>query len=109
MPRGAEFDDGKPQSDNPVEAGHDIIHGGSKSTAEAELSGPKKAAPLPEGMDEMNDRTLSGGAAPGHQSGKGGNGPRTTGEHTGLGGHKGLGTADPHPTDLKGDKQPGGS
>ncbi|KIW92675.1 uncharacterized protein Z519_06522 [Cladophialophora bantiana CBS 173.52] len=109
MPRGAEFDNGKPQSDNPIEAGQDKVHGGTKPTYEADLAGPKKAAPLPEGMDEMNDRTLSGGAAPGHESGKGGHGPRTGGEHTGLGAHKDLGTADPHLKDLKDDRQPGGS
>ncbi|KIX99474.1 uncharacterized protein Z520_05050 [Fonsecaea multimorphosa CBS 102226] len=109
MPRGAEYDDGKPHSDNAIEAEHDIVHGGSKSTSEAELSGPKKAAPLPEGMDEMNDRTLSGGAALGHQSGKGGHDPRTMGEHKGLSGHRVVGTADPHPMDLKDDQQPRGS
>ena len=53
-------------------------------------------------MDEMNDRVLSGGAAPGHGSGKGGHDPRTLGENTGLG-PKGvredMGTTGSHPLD----------
>jgi len=30
MPRGAEFDDGKPQSDNAIDAGETKVHGAGK-------------------------------------------------------------------------------
>jgi len=99
MPRGAEYDDGKPQSDNAIDAGEDKVHGGSKPTTEVEPSHTQKTAPLPEGMDEMNDRVLSGGAAPGHESGKGGHDPKTMGENIGRGDKKGFASTEPHPID----------
>ena len=30
MPRGADYDDGKPQSDNAINAGEDKVHGAEK-------------------------------------------------------------------------------
>ncbi|KAK5310777.1 hypothetical protein LTR70_009235 [Exophiala xenobiotica] len=70
MPRGADYDDGKPQSDNAVEAGEDKVHGAGKTTDEAEVDRAKKTAPMPD-LSEVNDRTASGGAALGHQDGHG--------------------------------------
>ncbi|EXJ60687.1 hypothetical protein A1O7_04840 [Cladophialophora yegresii CBS 114405] len=98
MPRGAEHEDGKPQSDNAVEAGQDKIHGGGKTTDEVEISHAKKTAPLPD-LSEVNDRTLSFGAAPGHQDGHGHEAPRTQGERTGMGSKNDLGKAGEHPLD----------
>ena len=65
-----------------------------QTTDEAPLSGPKKAAPLPEGLSEVNDRDLSAGASVGPNisgSGKGGHDPKSLGENKGTsigpGGH----------------------
>lgn len=63
MPRGAEFVDGPPASDNAVEAGENKIAGAPQdgqdnSTASVDRSG--KAAPLPSGMEEMKDSIKSG-------------------------------------------------
>lgn len=79
-----------PQSSNPVENTHNIIHGAGGTTADAPLETAHKTAPLPEGLAEVNDRTLSGGGsgkAPGNieGSGKGGHEP-----HHGSGAGKGL-------------------
>jgi len=77
MPRGAEFDDGKPRSDNAIDAGETKVHGAGKTTDEVELDRVKKTAPLPD-LSEVNDRVASGGAAPGHQDGHG-HAPKTQG------------------------------
>ncbi|KIW68439.1 hypothetical protein PV04_04385 [Phialophora macrospora] len=103
MPRGAEFDDGKPQSDNAIEVGQDKIHGGGQTTDNVEIDHAKKTAPLPD-LSEVNDRTLSGGAAPGHQDGHGHEAPRTQGERTGMGSKNDLGKADSHPLDAAQDE-----
>ncbi|KAL8995700.1 MAG: hypothetical protein Q9188_006745 [Gyalolechia gomerana] len=63
MPRGAEYVDGPPASDNAIEAGENKIAGAPQdgqdnSTASVDRSG--KAAPLPPGMDEMKDGVKSG-------------------------------------------------
>jgi hypothetical protein len=85
MPRGAEFDDGVPHSDNAVPSTHNITHGAGGTTADAPLSGASKTAPLPEGLkNEVNDRVLSGGGSAGHESGKGGHEPKTLGTEKGL-------------------------
>ncbi|KAI4137196.1 MAG: hypothetical protein L6R39_007422 [Caloplaca ligustica] len=63
MPRGAEYADGPPQSDNAIEAGENKIAGAPQegqdsSTSAVDRSG--KAAPLPPGIDEMKDEIKSG-------------------------------------------------
>ncbi|KAL8832395.1 MAG: hypothetical protein Q9170_004896 [Blastenia crenularia] len=63
MPRGADYVDGPPASDNAIEAGENKIAGAPKdgednSTASVDRSG--KAAPLPAGIDEMKDDIKSG-------------------------------------------------
>ncbi|KAL8699131.1 MAG: hypothetical protein Q9201_006180 [Fulgogasparrea decipioides] len=63
MPRGAEYSDGHPASDNAIEAGENKIAGAPKdgqdsSTESVDRSG--KAAPLPPGIDEMKDSVKSG-------------------------------------------------
>ncbi|KAL8761459.1 MAG: hypothetical protein Q9184_002416 [Pyrenodesmia sp. 2 TL-2023] len=63
MPRGAEYDDGGPASDNAIEAGDNKIAGAPQdgqdsSTSSVDRSG--KAAPLPPGMDEMKNDVKSG-------------------------------------------------
>lgn len=108
MPRGAEYDNGVPQSDNAVEAGHNIVHGDGKvtqanmrnsttvlpnieltrrlqPTSESDVSRSHKTAPLPEGLKESHDETHSGGGSRGLQghtgSGKGGHEPKSVGQH----------------------------
>lgn len=80
-----------PQSTNPVENSHNIVHGAGGTTEDVTPNTAHKTASLPEGLDEVNDRTLSGGGsgnAPGKTegSGKGGHEP-----HHGSGAGKGLG------------------
>ncbi|KAL8791798.1 MAG: hypothetical protein Q9195_005607 [Heterodermia aff. obscurata] len=75
MPRGAEYADEPPASDNAIESGENKIAGAdSGATSEVDRSG--KAAPLPEGVSEMKDGTGSGGGSQGLTgvgSGKGAN------------------------------------
>ncbi|KAL8922587.1 MAG: hypothetical protein Q9208_005091 [Pyrenodesmia sp. 3 TL-2023] len=66
MPRGAEYVDGPPASDNAIEAGDNKIAGAPQdgqdsSTSSVDRSG--KAAPLPPGMDEMKNDVKSGGGS----------------------------------------------
>ncbi|KIW21133.1 hypothetical protein PV08_01713 [Exophiala spinifera] len=91
MPRGADYDNGIPQSDNAISLDHDIIHGGDgKPTSEADVAGAHKTAPLPEGLsEEVHDEVHSGGGSrgwKGHQegSGKGGHEPKSLGQKKGL-------------------------
>ncbi|KAL8746489.1 MAG: hypothetical protein Q9190_001494 [Brigantiaea leucoxantha] len=66
MPRGAEYSDGHPASDNAIEAGENKLTGapqGSDDTPSSEVDRSGKAAPLPEGIDEMTDGTNSGGGS----------------------------------------------
>ncbi|KAL9015861.1 MAG: hypothetical protein Q9185_006755 [Variospora sp. 1 TL-2023] len=63
MPRGAEYVDGPPASDNAIESGENKIAGAPQegqdsSASSVDRSG--KAAPLPPGMDEMRDDIKSG-------------------------------------------------
>lgn len=86
MPRGAEYDDGIPHSDNAIEPGHDIIHGGDgKSTSESGVPRANKTADMPEGLQESHDGVHSGGGSVGigsHTgSGKGGHEPKSIGQH----------------------------
>ncbi|KIW54194.1 hypothetical protein PV05_06571 [Exophiala xenobiotica] len=87
MPRGADYDNGVPQSDNAIGGEKEIIHGGDgKPTSESDVAGAKKTAPLPEGLSEVNDEVHSGGGSRGNQegSGKGGHEPKTLGELKGT-------------------------
>lgn len=61
-----------------------------QTTDEVEARRAKKTAPLPD-LSEVNDRTASGGAAPGHQDGHGHDAPRTQDERTGIGLRKDFG------------------
>ncbi|ETI26752.1 hypothetical protein G647_10197 [Cladophialophora carrionii CBS 160.54] len=83
MPRGAEYAGEPPQSDNPVENGKDIIHGGDgKPTSEEEIPRAGKTAALPEGLNEVHDGVHSGGGsrgAPAGGHGKPGHEPKTLG------------------------------
>ncbi|EAW24382.1 hypothetical protein KXV81_003624 [Aspergillus fumigatus] len=83
MPRGAEYDNGIPQSDNAIEAGETKVHG--TNSANDHLDRVNRTADLP---DVPAGGMHSGGGAPGHSSGKGGHEPRTLGENKGLGAHK---------------------
>ncbi|KAK5076801.1 hypothetical protein LTS08_005972 [Lithohypha guttulata] len=72
-------------SDNNEQSTHDVIHGVGKTTDQVPVDRANKTAPLPEGMDEMNDRVLSGGAAPGHNDGGGGHEVKGRDEKKGIG------------------------
>ena len=92
MPRGADYADEPPHSDNAVPETHNLTHGsGGNTTADAPLGKEQKTAPMPEGLSEVHDHVMSGGGsgvAPGtiEGSGKGGHEPKTLGEEKGLGG-----------------------
>ncbi|RAO68630.1 uncharacterized protein BHQ10_004642 [Talaromyces amestolkiae] len=79
MPRGADYDNGIPQSDNAIEAGPDKVHGTNPGS---DVDRSDKAAALPETMGE--NKVASGGGSAGHSSGKGGHEPKTLGEKKGL-------------------------
>ncbi|PYH46276.1 uncharacterized protein BP01DRAFT_355915 [Aspergillus saccharolyticus JOP 1030-1] len=82
MPRGAEYDDGVPHSDNAIEAGQTKAHGtGSDNDT---LNRAQRTAPLPEAAQSSGGTySIQGGA--GHSSGKGGHEPKTLGDKKGLG------------------------
>ncbi|KAL8917700.1 MAG: hypothetical protein Q9172_005728 [Xanthocarpia lactea] len=66
MPRGAEYAEGHPASDNAIEAGENKLHGTPSEgddTVSDSVDRSGKAAPLPEGVDEMNDSIKSGGGS----------------------------------------------
>ncbi|PLB52055.1 hypothetical protein P170DRAFT_506946 [Aspergillus steynii IBT 23096] len=84
MPRGAEYDNGVPQSDNAIEAGQTKVHGVGNDNAD--LSRTHKVADLP--VEGINANGLaSGGGSSGLSggSGKGGHNPNTLGENKGVG------------------------
>ncbi|KAI4134574.1 MAG: hypothetical protein LQ341_006009 [Variospora aurantia] len=64
MPRGAEYVDGPPASDNAIESGENKIAGapqeGQQDSSASSVDRSGKAAPLPAGMDEMRDDIKSG-------------------------------------------------
>ncbi|CAG8315582.1 unnamed protein product [Penicillium salamii] len=86
MVRGADFDNGVPQSDNPIENGPNKAHG--TGDAPADLSRSHKAAPMPEETGSGRD-VFPGQASGGYEntsgSGKGGHEPKSTGEQKGHG------------------------
>ncbi|KAL8734521.1 MAG: hypothetical protein Q9166_001421 [cf. Caloplaca sp. 2 TL-2023] len=66
MPRGAEYSDSHPTSDNAIEAGENKVAGAPKEgndTVSDSVDRSGKAAPLPEGLDEMKDSVKSGGGS----------------------------------------------
>ncbi|PCH08080.1 Hypothetical protein PENO1_002740 [Penicillium occitanis (nom. inval.)] len=78
MPRGAEFDNGVPQSDNAIETGPNKAHGTNPGS---DIDRSNKAASLPETMGENNLASGGGSAGPrATGSGKGGHEPKTLGE-----------------------------
>ncbi|KAJ5664922.1 uncharacterized protein N7477_007370 [Penicillium maclennaniae] len=80
MVRGAEYDNGVPQSDNAIENGPTKAHGVGKEDGPLD----RKVAPMP--AETGSDREVfSGTGAPGHSSGKGGHEPKTLGDKKGLG------------------------
>ncbi|KAJ5831809.1 hypothetical protein N7474_000120 [Penicillium riverlandense] len=90
MPRGAEYDNGIPQSDNAIEAGETKAHGtGNK---DAELNRTQKVAPMPEETGSHREVFPGQGSAGPNQSGsgKGGHEPKTLGENKGLGSQPGV-------------------
>ncbi|QKX63658.1 uncharacterized protein TRUGW13939_10829 [Talaromyces rugulosus] len=82
MPRGAEYDNGVPQSDNAIENGPNKAHGTNPGS---DIDRSYKAANLPETTGGNN--LASGGGSSGPRvsgSGKGGHDPKTLGEKKGL-------------------------
>ncbi|KAL4894803.1 hypothetical protein BDV59DRAFT_164323 [Aspergillus ambiguus] len=92
MPRGAEYDDGVPHSDNAIEAGETKIHGANPDNAG--LNRVNKVAELPD-ADFHTPGSVYGGLGslgkPSSGSGKGGHEPHSLGEEKGTGAHKGTG------------------
>ncbi|EED17769.1 conserved hypothetical protein [Talaromyces stipitatus ATCC 10500] len=86
MPRGAEYDNGVPQSDNAIETGPTKAHG-TNPGSDIDRSG--KAADLPETMGG-NNLASGGGGSTGSGSGKGGHEPKTLGDKKGLGSQPGV-------------------
>ncbi|KAJ9227103.1 hypothetical protein DTO271D3_3135 [Paecilomyces variotii] len=87
MPRGADYDNGIPQSDNAIEQGTDAVHGLSQGNEN--ITRANKPAPFPDGdfEDGLHSGQGSRGTPP-SGSGKGGHDPKTLGERKGLGAHK---------------------
>ncbi|MCJ1373680.1 hypothetical protein MMC20_004909 [Loxospora ochrophaea] len=72
MPRGSDYSDHVAASDNAIEAGETKAAGTSaEGPASAGVDRSGKAAPMPEGVQEMNDGLGSGGGSRGTESGKG--------------------------------------
>ncbi|KAI2813832.1 hypothetical protein CBS115989_9046 [Aspergillus niger] len=88
MPRGAEYDDGVPHSDNAIEAGETKVHG--TNPANDHLNRVQRTAPLPEAAQSSGGEYSIGGSSGPNKSGsgKGGHEPKTLGEKKGLGAHK---------------------
>ncbi|GAD92033.1 hypothetical protein NFIA_039580 [Paecilomyces variotii No. 5] len=90
MPRGADYDNGIPQSDNAIEQKPDAAHG--TGSGNDYISRANKPAAFPDG--DFEDGVHSGGGSrgvPPSGSGKGGHEPKTLGERKGLGAHKANG------------------
>ncbi|KAH8430668.1 uncharacterized protein LDX57_008330 [Aspergillus melleus] len=85
MPRGAEYDNGVPQSDNAIENGPNKVHGVGNDNAD--LNRTHKVADLPVEGINANGLASGGGSSGPTQSGsgKGGHDPKTLGENKGLG------------------------
>lgn len=106
MPRGSEYANAPPQSDNPIGAGENKAHGvsGVRSFPQYselfflsmqitdnlflqsdDLSRTHKTAEFPEGAIGTGTTPLSGQGSAGHESGKGGHETKTLGENKGHG------------------------
>ncbi|OGE56774.1 hypothetical protein PENARI_c002G03434 [Penicillium arizonense] len=87
MVRGAEYDNGVPQSDNPIENGPTKVHGTGNESADVNRS--HKAAPMPEQTGSGRRDVFPGQGSGGYENtpgqGKGGHEPKTLGENKGLG------------------------
>ncbi|KAK4696723.1 hypothetical protein P7C71_g1247, partial [Lecanoromycetidae sp. Uapishka_2] len=88
MPRGGEFDDGPTvASDNAIESGENKITGAPKGDSDEPVSSgvdrSSKAAPLPDGISEMENKPSSGGGSQGYTPG---GDESTTGGGSGKGG-----------------------
>ncbi|KAJ5586709.1 uncharacterized protein N7459_002474 [Penicillium hispanicum] len=86
MVRGAQYDNGVPQSDNAIENGPNQVHG--VGATDAPINRVNKVAPMPEETGSQRDvysGTGSGGSATHSGSGKGGHEPKTLGENKGRG------------------------
>ncbi|KAJ5649284.1 uncharacterized protein N7484_003007 [Penicillium longicatenatum] len=90
MPRGAEYDNGIPQSDNAIEAGETKAHGVGNDNAP--LNHTQKVAPMPEETGSHRDVHPGYTGIPQNPegSGKGGHEPKTLGENKGLGSQPGV-------------------
>ncbi|KAF9891487.1 hypothetical protein FE257_003954 [Aspergillus nanangensis] len=91
MPRGAEYDNNIPQSDNAIDAGSNKVHG--TNPEHSDINRVHKTADLPD-ADFHGQGVFPGVSNLGPQSsgsGKGGHEPRTLGENKGTGAHKGTG------------------
>ncbi|GMG46500.1 unnamed protein product [Aspergillus oryzae var. brunneus] len=86
MPRGAEYDDGVPHSDNAIPQGETNVHGAGNSNVQ--MGRVSRTAELPEAAKELSGNAVSFGGSAGHSSGKGGHEPKSLGENKGLGAHK---------------------
>lgn len=104
MVRGAEYDNGVPQSDNAIEAGATKAHGTGATVRcndpnfttlnaqntniitiqDAPIERVNKVAPMPEETGSQRE-VYSGAGSAGSNSGKGGHEPKTLGENKGRG------------------------
>lgn len=103
MVRGAEYDNGVPQSDNAIEAGATKAHGTGATVRynkpnrqhnfkcinpiivqDAPIERVNKVAPMPEETGSSRE-VYSGMGGAGSNSGKGGHEPKTLGENKGRG------------------------
>ncbi|PYI35914.1 hypothetical protein BP00DRAFT_333350 [Aspergillus indologenus CBS 114.80] len=85
MPRGAEYDDGVPHSDNAIEAGQTKVHGTNPDNDT--LNRAQRTAPLPKESGQASGFLSAQGSSGPRKfgSGKGGHEPKTLGEKKGLG------------------------
>ncbi|KAJ5669874.1 hypothetical protein N7462_010944 [Penicillium macrosclerotiorum] len=82
MVRGADYDNGIPQSDNPIEAGTTKAHG--TGPTDAPVNRANKVAPMPQETGSQRE-VFSGMGSAGSNSGKGGHEPKSLGENKGRG------------------------
>ncbi|KAJ5177226.1 uncharacterized protein N7482_003103 [Penicillium canariense] len=81
MVRGAEYDNGIPQSDNAIEAGETKAHG--TGNTDAPINRVNKVAPMPEETGSQRE-VHSGAGSAGSNSGKGGHEPKSMGQKKGV-------------------------
>ncbi|MCJ1334909.1 hypothetical protein MMC09_000174 [Bachmanniomyces sp. S44760] len=73
MPRGADYDNGVAASDNAIESdgNHKVAGANAEGPSSSGIDRSHKAAPMPSGVQEMNDGTYSGDGSRGGGSGQG--------------------------------------